>query len=178
MDLSDPVQAERERVACLVEAAMRSLAKAIRDGDAAPPRRKRKRTEPSPATPPRRTQGASAAELAAVNRIWGLYPPRPEPAPFVAVRNVLLELLHSGSTEQMLTTAVTRYAHECQRQGTDPRYIVGMLRFFRDGLWKQYLDATPRVYGRSREEWARSGQDVLEFDRLAGEILAKETMSR
>jgi hypothetical protein len=24
----------------------------------------------------------------------------------------------------------------------------------------------PMVHGRTREEWARSGQDVLEFDRL------------
>jgi hypothetical protein len=32
-------------------------------------------------------------------------------------------------------------------------------------MWEQYSQVT--VHGRTRDEWARSGQDVSEFDRLA-----------
>jgi hypothetical protein len=175
--VEDAVAAERERVALLVESAMRSLAKAIRNGDTVAPRRKRKQPEATE-TPRPKVTSASPMELAIINRIWGLYPRRPEPYPFVAVRTILLELLQGGHTEEALVTATMRYAQDVQRQQIDPKYITGMVRFFRDGLWQQYADASPRVFGRSREEWARSGQDVLEFDRLAGEIRAKETMSR
>ena len=171
------IEAERERVALLVESAMRSLAKAIRNGDTVAPRRKRKPSDTATAPKPK-VNSASPMELATVNTIWGLYPKRPEPYPWVAVRNILLELLQAGHTEQALVTATTRYAQDVVRQNIEPRYVTGIVRFFRDGLWQQYADATPRVFGRSREEWARSGQDVLEFDRLAGEVLAKETMSR
>jgi hypothetical protein len=171
------VEAERERIALLVESAMRSLAKAIRNGDTVAPRRRRKQPE-TPEAPKPKVNSASPVELEAVNRVWGLYPKRPEPYPWIAVRNILLELLQAGHTEQALVTATTRYAQDVVRQNIEPRYVTGIVRFFRDGLWQQYADATPRVFGRSREEWARSGQDVLEFDRLAGEVTAKEMMSR
>lgn len=42
------------------------------------------------------------------------------------------------------------------------QYVLGAVRFYRDGVWQQY--AAPRVEGRTREEWARSGQDVAVFD--------------
>lgn len=177
-ELATAVTDERERIACLVEAAMKSLAKAIREGDAAPPRRKRKRTEAAPAAAlPRRVDSASPVEMATVTTIWGLYPSRPEPQPYVVVRNVLLELLQSGVPAEALIRATSRYAQRCKREETEAKYITGMVRFFRDGLWKQYADSAPLVYGRTRDEWARSGQDVLEFDRLAGEITAKEVMA-
>jgi len=166
-----PITDERERVACLVEAAMRSLAAAIRAGDPAPPRRKRTVA----AVAEKKPTAITAEEAACVEHIWGLYPRRPEPYPFVAVRNAILALLRDGVPTRTLIEAAMRYAQDVQRREVAVQYICGLLRFYRDGLWKGYASG-PLVYGRSREEWARSGQDVLEFDRLAGEIMAKETM--
>jgi hypothetical protein len=166
-----PITGERERVACLVEAAMRSLAAAIRAGDPAPPRRKRTVA----ATVDKKPAAITPDEAACVDRIWGLYPRRPEPYPFVGVRNAILTLLREGVSARTLMDAAVRYGHDVQRRQVEPQYICGMVRFFRDGLWKGYAHG-PMVFGRSREEWARSGQDVLEFDRLASEIAAKETM--
>jgi hypothetical protein len=168
------LDAERERVACLVETAMRHLAAAIRAGDAAPPRRKRTVVRAEPPAP--KEASITPEEAACVDRAWGVYPSRPEPYPFVPVRNALLALLREGVPARTLIDAAVRYAQHVQRRQVEAQYVVGMLRFYRDGLWKTFTDG-PLVYGRSREEWARSGQDVLEFDRLAGEIMAKETMA-
>jgi hypothetical protein len=60
--------------------------------------------------------------------------------------------------------AVDRYAAECQRKGTEPKFVRSPARFLRDEAWTQY--DVPMVYGRTREEWMRAGHDVLEFDRL------------
>jgi hypothetical protein len=171
----DPIAAERERVAGLVEAAMRSLAAAIRAGDPAPPRRRRTVSAGSVSTPIKDAP-ITADEAACVERVWGLYPPRPEPYPFVPVRNAILTLLRDGVPARTLIDAAVRYAQDVQRRQVEPQYVMGMVRFYRDGLWQGFANG-PLVFGRSREEWARSGQDVLEFDRLAGEILAKETMA-
>jgi hypothetical protein len=171
----DIIEAERERVACLVETAMRHLAAAIRAGDVAPPRRKRTVTRTDTPTPVK-DSGITADEAACVDRVWGLYPPRPEPYPFVPVRNAILQLLREGVPARTLIEAAMRYSQDVQRRQVEPQYVMGMVRFYRDGLWKGFANG-PMVFGRSREEWARSGQDVLEFDRLAGEIVAKETMA-
>jgi hypothetical protein len=42
-----------------------------------------------------------------------------------------------------------------------------MPRFFADDFWRAY--DVVLVQGRTREEWARSGQDVSKFDRLLAE---------
>jgi len=174
--IDEVMEAERERVARLVETAMRHLATAIRAGDIAPPRRKRTVAKTDTPKPAVKDSGITADEAACVDRVWGLYPPRPEPYPFVPVRNALLALLREGVPARTLIESAVRYAQDVQRRQVEPQYVMGMLRFYRDGLWKGFANG-PMVYGRSREEWARSGQDVLEFDRLAGEIMAKETMA-
>ena len=100
-----------------------------------------------------------------LSTIWNTYPPRPEPYPWVAVRQAVVEILTAESVSpDRLVTAVRNYAHHCQKTGVESKYVKGMVGFFRDGYWKGF--DTPTVHGRTRDEWARSGQDVSEFDRL------------
>lgn len=98
--------------------------------------------------------------------IWHTYPKRPEPYPFVALRSTLADLVHTGTPMGSLVLAAQRYAQKCQQDRTEPKYVKHPLRFYTDSTWQAYTEAT--VYGRTRDEWARSGQDVTEFDRLAG----------
>ena len=101
-----------------------------------------------------------------LSEMWNSYPPRPEPYSWVAVRKAVVDTIESeGVTAQTLLSAVRRYAQHCQATSVESRYVKGMIGFFRDGYWKAFAIAT--VHGRTREEWARSGQDVSEFDRLA-----------
>jgi hypothetical protein len=102
---------------------------------------------------------------AALNDIWQHYPPRPEPYSYVALRRTIGELVNSGALIGMLTVAARQYAQHVLRTQTEKRYVKGIVSFFRDGMWEQYSQVT--VHGRTRDEWARSGQDVSEFDRLA-----------
>jgi hypothetical protein len=99
--------------------------------------------------------------------IWQSYPPRPEPYNYVATRRAVGELVQDGAPMALLATAARQYAQHVLRTQTEKRYVKGIISFFRDGVWEQYAQVT--VYGRTREEWARSGQDVTEFDRLAWE---------
>lgn len=101
-----------------------------------------------------------------LSAMWNDYPPRPEPYVWVAVRKAVVETMEKESVSaDRLAHAVRRYAQHCHATGMDPRYVKGMVGFFRDGYWKAFDAVT--VHGRTREEWARSGQDVEEFDRLA-----------
>jgi len=118
-----------------------------------------KRTTPSNAI--------SAEELEIVDALWKTYPKRPEPPPFVPVRNATLALLRSGVSGDRLIRAAHRYAVQCQLNHVEPMYVKSLQRFLTDGAWEVYDVKT--VHGRTREEWARSGQDVLEFDRLLEE---------
>ncbi len=118
-----------------------------------------KRTTPSNAI--------SAEELEVVDALWKTYPKRPEPPPFVPVRKAVVELLRSGVAPSRLLRAAERYAAHCSLNHTEPMYVKSLLRFLTDGAWEVYDVKT--VHGRTREEWARSGQDVLEFDRLLKE---------
>lgn len=170
-ETTDPIAIERERVAGLVESAMRSLARAIREGDPAPPRRTRTRTAKpqtaQPASAPTPSPSITPESAACMDTLWEIYPPRPEPYPYVAVRAAVNTLLREGVPPRTLVDAVVMYRQDVERRQVEPQYIAGMLRFFRDGLWKAFATKGPLVFGRSREEWKRSGQDVLEFDRLA-----------
>ena len=51
------------------------------------------------------------------------------------------------------------------KNGTEQKYIKTIHRFFADDSWKAFCEQT--VGGRTRDEWARSGQDVEEFDKMA-----------
>lgn len=131
---------------------------------------------PSEESPKRLKERSSSTILQKVNdwdiaqhlsEMWTAYPPRPEPYSWVAVRKAVVETLEAESvTADQLVQAVHRYAQHCQATNMEAKYVKGMVGFFRDGYWKAFNVAT--VHGRTREEWARSGQDVTEFDRLAG----------
>jgi hypothetical protein len=53
------------------------------------------------------------------------------------------------------------------REATAPKYVKGMAKFYSEEMWRAFVEVT--VYGRTREQWAKSGQDVLEWDRLAAQ---------
>lgn len=100
-----------------------------------------------------------------VDALLEAYPKRPEPVPYPAALRAVGALLDSGITEAQLLNAVDRYATHCKLNDTKPQYIKSFLRFHgSDETWKTYDVRT--LYGRTREEWIRSGQDVAEFDRL------------
>lgn len=103
---------------------------------------------------------------AVVGDIFDVYPERDTPHPFVPTRTEVLILLKRGLDADTLIRAARNFRTYCEREQTEPKYIIGPVRFYRDGLWERYKAVT--VEGRTREEWARSGQDVAEFDRLAG----------
>lgn len=96
--------------------------------------------------------------------IFDAYPKRPEPYPYPAVMREVKRLLAAGASGQALVQAAERYAQEVERKQVEPTYRIGLVRFLHDDRWQQYV--IPMVHGRTREEWARSGQDVQEFDRL------------
>lgn len=97
--------------------------------------------------------------------IWAHYPPRPEPYAYIPARRAVAEVAQTNVPITALVSAAKNYGQHVLRTQTEKRYVKGIVSFFRDGIWQQYTQAT--VHGRTREEWARSGQDVAEFDRLA-----------
>jgi hypothetical protein len=98
------------------------------------------------------------------------YPKRPEEPPYPALLKAAGAALASGAAPDQLYRAARRYAAHCQLNATEPKYVRSLVRFLTDDAWRAYDVAT--VHGRTREEWARSGQDVLEFDRLLEEAAA------
>jgi len=105
-------------------------------------------------------------EAQVIDAVWKNYPKRPEPHPFLAARKAIVAVLRGGVTGAALIRATQRYAQHCVLNKTEPQYVKSIPRFFADDFWKVYDVAMG--HGRTREEWARSGQDVLEFDRLLG----------
>ena len=116
---------------------------------------------------PTRKEHLSFANLL-VGDIHDLYPERDVPHPHVPTRTAVLDLLKDGVEPMDLLRAARNYAAYCEKEGTPPKYRIGSTRFYRDGIWQQFNLVT--VHGRTREEWARSGQDVAEFDRLVGGV--------
>jgi len=102
---------------------------------------------------------------AGMETIWRTYPKRPEPYPYPAIRKAVAAHVDMGNPIAALVLAVQRYAQVVAKEQTEPRYVRSPVRFFYEGDWQNYTEVT--VHGRTRDEWARSGQDVLEFDRLA-----------
>jgi hypothetical protein len=100
-----------------------------------------------------------------LDALWVLYPQRAVPHNFIPTRAAVSALLSAGVPPQSLRNAADRYAKHCERERTDEKYIKSLHGFFTDDYWRAYDVAM--VEGRTREEWARSGQDVAEFDRLA-----------
>lgn len=119
----------------------------------------------APKRPQRTTpklQGATKEELSALGNV---YPERPEPPIWPAVVKELNPLLWEGVPFEKILRSAERYAAYCSLNGTEPKYVKTLHRWLADGVWRTYDVLT--VYGRTREDWKRSGQDVLEFDRLA-----------
>jgi DNA-binding transcriptional MocR family regulator len=127
---------------------------------------------PAIATAPKRPKGTiphnELVEL--VDALKVAYPKRPEEPPYPALLKAAGAALASGAAPDQLYRAARRYAAHCQLNATEPKYVRSLVRFLTDDAWRAYDVAT--VHGRTREEWARSGQDVLEFDRLLEEAAA------
>jgi DNA-binding transcriptional MocR family regulator len=131
---------------------------------------------PAIAAAPKRPKGTTpktwgvAQEV--VESLVGAYPERPEPVIWPAVRKEMNALAQEGVAMDRIIRAARRYATHCSLNGTEPKYVKTLHRWLADGIWKVYDVQT--VHGRTREEWKRSGQDVLEFDRLAGATQPEE----
>lgn len=104
-----------------------------------------------------------------MDKLWEIYPRREEGVdhPFVPWRTEIRDLLKKGAPPANLIRAAIRYRQEVDNGDINPKYMLGPVRFYRDGHWRTY--GVPIVYGMNREEWARAGKDVLEFDRLLAE---------
>ena len=103
-----------------------------------------------------------------VDAIWAVYPQRLMPHPFIPFRAAVSTLLSAGVQPDNLYRSAQRYAESVLRERTEPKFVKSLHGFFTDDYWRAYDVAL--VEGRTREEWARSGQDVSEFDRLAGGV--------
>lgn len=119
----------------------------------------------TPKRPKRTTPHNELVEL--VDALKAVYPKRPEEPPYPALLKAVDAALTAGATPDRLHRAADRYRVHCQLNATEPQYVKSLVRFLTDGVWQTYDVKT--VHGRTREEWARSGQDVLEFDRLLEE---------
>lgn len=96
--------------------------------------------------------------------LWVEYPKRLIPHSYTVVRNQVGILLNAGVSPATLYNAARQYSKHVASKGVEPKFIKSMHGFFMDDYWRAYDIQT--VQGRTREEWARSGQDVAEFDRM------------
>jgi len=100
--------------------------------------------------------------------IYLIFPERETPHLFLPFRTAIVALVQQeGVTPHALYQAALNYGVQCAKEQTEPKYIKSLHRFYADGQWEHYQVTT--VHGRTRQEWARSGQDVAEFDRLAAQ---------
>ena len=97
---------------------------------------------------------------------WGVFPKRDMPTPYPLWVVAFRDLRMAGVSCDDIAKAAHGYAAYVTKEGTDPKFVKTIHRFFADGSWESYCVKT--VGGRTRDEWARSGQDVAEFDRLVG----------
>jgi MoxR-like ATPase len=104
---------------------------------------------------------------ALMDEIWAVYPDRDLPHVFIPARLAIAEQLAAGATPDDLVRAARRYRDHVAREATAPKYVKGMAKFYSEEMWRAFVEVT--VYGRTREQWAKSGQDVLEWDRLAAQ---------
>ena len=121
---------------------------------------------PTPQSPKRLKERYTITEVdkVAMDHIWSVFPKRDAPHIYLPFAEAYKALRMAGVAPNQMCSAAEAYAIATGRAGTDRKYIKGMHRFFSDGTWENY--AIPMVEGRTRDEWARSGQDVAEFDRM------------
>jgi hypothetical protein len=102
-----------------------------------------------------------------MRQLWEVFPERDVPHLFIPAREAIVDTLLQGATPEQLVRSAQRYAAHCEKEHVEPKYVKSMQRFYADGMWEAFDVVT--VHGRTRQEWARSGQDVAEFDRLAAQ---------
>ena len=122
-------------------------------------------TPESPKRPNRTTPLLTEQENKWVNAMYEDFPKRDTPHAYIPARNAIIALTRSGVPIARMAQAVAAYRDKLVSEQTEPRYVKSCHGFFSDGYWLAY-DAV-RVYGRTRQQWAASGQDVAEFDRIA-----------
>ena len=96
---------------------------------------------------------------------WATFPKRDMPTPYPLWVVAFRDLRTAGVSCDNIAQAAQGYAAYVAKEGTDPKYVKTIHRFYADGSWESYCVKT--VGGRTRDEWARSGQDVEEFDKMA-----------
>jgi len=101
-----------------------------------------------------------------LREVWTVYPKRETPHLFPPALKAMTEALRNGADPSRLVQAAALYGQEVVKKGTEPRFVRSITRFYADGAWEHYASEV-RVHGRTRDEWARSGQDVIEFDLLS-----------
>jgi hypothetical protein len=99
-----------------------------------------------------------------LTRIWSVFPAREEPHVYPAALKGVCQALDGGAGAPALVLAAEAYARHVMREKIEKKYVKSMARFYSDGVWQSFTVKT--VHGRTREEWARSGQDVTVFDRM------------
>ena len=96
---------------------------------------------------------------------WSTFPKRDVPSPYPLFVVAYRDLRMAGVSCDDIAKAAHSYAAYVTKNGTEQKYIKTIHRFFADDSWKAFCEQT--VGGRTRDEWARSGQDVEEFDKMA-----------
>jgi DNA-binding transcriptional ArsR family regulator len=96
---------------------------------------------------------------------WATFPKRDMPTPYPLWVVAFRDLRTAGVSCDDIAKAAQGYAAYVTKEGTDPKYVKTIHRFYADGSWESHCVKT--VGGRTRDEWARSGQDVEEFDKMA-----------
>jgi hypothetical protein len=103
-------------------------------------------------------------EREAVQSLYDTYPAREGANPYLPAQTAIVALLRQGIPVEQLLRAQHGYTDHVRREhGLPSKFVRMTCRFYADDFWREY--DRPTVYGRTREEWARSGQDVEEFDR-------------
>jgi hypothetical protein len=101
-----------------------------------------------------------------MDRIWAIFPKRTTPHLYQPFAEAYKALCRMDISPISLVRAAQSYALLVAKEGTNPKYIKTLHRFYADESWRAHCVLI--VEGRTRDEWARSGQDVAEFDRLVG----------
>lgn len=119
-----------------------------------------------------KTEGALKAtsdERAIVKELWALYPKREGEQPFIPAERAIVALLRQGISPFRLANAIRGYERYLTHEGwVGTRFVRTIARFFgQEEHWREYDEL--RVFGRTRDEWVRSGQDAAEFDRLVAQ---------
>jgi hypothetical protein len=97
---------------------------------------------------------------------WETFPKRDVPSPYPAFIAAFTALRMAGVPCDDIAQSAQGYAAYAAKSGTEPKFVKTIHRFYMDESWKAFC--VHIVGGRTSDEWARSGQDVAEFDRLAG----------